>query len=194
MEWRSLTRVVAPEVEPVTPLLFYDHLRLVEDDVEKSYADTLRVAAREWVEERNGIATTTQTWEMVFDGWWDEVLDLPYPPLQSVTSITYIDTDGATQILDPAQYLVLAGSPVAQIAWAPNAIRPTVRNQPGAVKVRFVAGRANPADVPGTVKQAILLLAATWFEHREAVGANTVFQRVPYTVSALLDQTRVRWW
>jgi uncharacterized phiE125 gp8 family phage protein len=194
MDWRSLTRVSGPVLEPVLPESLYDHLRLVEDDTEKSYADAVSHAAREWVEARNGIATLTQTWDIVFDGWWEGPLDLPYPPLQSVSYVRYLDTNGATQTLNPSSYVVLPGSPVAQIIWAPNASRPNLLERVGNVTIRMVTGYTSPAQVPATVRQAILILASTWFEHREAVGANTNFQRVPFTVNALLDQTRVRWW
>jgi uncharacterized phiE125 gp8 family phage protein len=194
MDWRSLTRVVQPTIEPLIPREVYDHLRLVEDDEEKGYADSLAIAAREWVENRNGIAVMTQTWETKYDGWWDGVLDLPYPPLQSVSSIKYLDLNGALQTLDPANYVVLNGSPIAQIAWAPSAVRPALSQLPGSVTVRFVAGNATQASVPATIKQAILILTGTWFENRESVVVGTIVQRVHMTVQALLDQTRVRWW
>jgi uncharacterized phiE125 gp8 family phage protein len=194
MEWRSLTRVVEPSAEPLIPREVYDHLRLVEDDAEKGYADSLAIVAREWVENRNGIAAMTQTWVATYDGWWDGVVDLPYPPLQSVSSIQYLDTSGSLQTLDPANYVVLAGSPVAQIAWAPSAVRPALSQLPGNVRIRFVAGNASQASVPATIKQAILIMIGTWFENRESIVIGTISQKVPMSVQSLLDQTRVRWW
>jgi uncharacterized phiE125 gp8 family phage protein len=194
MEWRSLTRVVSPTVEPLIPREIYDHLRLVEDDEEKGYADSLAIVAREWVENRNGIAVMTQTWLATYDGWWDGVLDLPYPPLQSVAAIEYLDVDGVLQTLDPANYVVLNGSPVAQIAWAPSAVRPALSQLPGNVRVRFVAGLSDQQSVPATIKQSILIMVGTWFENRESVVIGTIAQKVPMSVQSLLDQTRVRWW
>jgi uncharacterized phiE125 gp8 family phage protein len=194
MDWRSLTRVVPPAVEPFIPREIFDHLRLVEDDEEKGYANSLAIVAREWVENRNGIAIMTQTWEATYDGWWDGVLDLPYPPLQSVTAIQYFDTDGVLQTLDPANYLVLNGSPVAQIAWSPSGVRPALAQVPGSVRIRFVAGNQDQPSVPATLKQAMLILVGTWFENRESVVIGTIAQKVPMSVQSLLDQTRVRWW
>jgi uncharacterized phiE125 gp8 family phage protein len=194
MEWRSLSRVSGPALEPVTPATVHAHLRLVEDGQEKDYATALIGAAREWAERRNGIATTEQVWELTLDGWWDYTLDLPVPPTQSITHVKYLDPDGVEQTLDPAAYALIAGFPIAQLAWRLDAVRPSHQDFPGAIRIRFVAGYADPNAVPKTVRQAILILVGTWFEHREAVGANTAFQKVPMTVEALLDQTKVRWW
>jgi hypothetical protein len=50
--------------------------------------------------------------------------------------------------------------------------------------------------VPNVIKQAVLLLAAHWFETREpvAAGFNSFPPEIPFTVTALLNQQRMRWW
>jgi uncharacterized phiE125 gp8 family phage protein len=194
MEWRTLTRVSGPDIEPLTPAQVYAHLRLVEDDAEKAYAAALIPAVRQYAENRNGIATTRQTWELVLDEWWDGWLDLPYPPLHQVESVKYLDPQGQEQTLDPSNYRVLVGSPVAQIGWTSTSVRPSLTGEGAAVRIRFSAGYATAQQVPKTIAHAMLILTGTWFENRESIGANVVYQRVPMTVEALLDQTRVRWW
>ena len=45
--------------------------------------------------------------------------------------------------------------------------------------------------MPSPLQQAILLLAAHWFEHREAAGAGVAFQELPMGVQALAAPYRV---
>lgn len=53
-------------------------------------------------------------------------------------------------------------------------------------------------DVPQSVKQAILLLVGYWHRNREAtldISNKSVYSvQIPFSVKALLDQHRIRWW
>ena len=195
MTWRSLTRITGPASEPVTATEVYRHLRLVEDDTEKAYADAVAVVAREWVEQHTGRALLQQTYEVTFDHWWDGYVELPYPPLQSVTSVKYIDNDGVEQTLSSSLYDVFTGDPIGRIQWAYDASAPVARGEPGAIRIRFVAGYADADAVPEGLKQSILLLAAQWFENREPTANpyNAFPSEVPYTITAILSQHRSRW-
>lgn len=90
----------------------------------------------------------------------DDVILLP--PLQSVSTITYVDTAGATQTLAADQYLVDAVSQPARIAPAYGVSWPSTRDQANAVKVRFIAGYGAAAAVPACVKQWMLVKIAEW--------------------------------
>lgn len=195
MDWRSLTRTTAPVLDPVTSSEVYRHLRLVEDDTEKAYADAVADVAREYVEQNTGTALLTQTWEVRYDDWWDGVLELPYPPLQSVSSIKYIDNNGTEQTLSASQYQVQTGEPIGFVQWAANATIPVARAEAGAVRIVFVAGYTSASLVPSSLKQALLLLAAQWFENREPTANpySSFPAEVPFTVTALLNQYRSRW-
>jgi hypothetical protein len=83
---------------------------------------------------------------------------IPLPPLQSVTSIKYIDTDGAEQTADPATYLLKKGTP-SHIVLASGATWPSVNPTiSGSVTIRFVAGYGDEGrDVPETIRTAIAL-------------------------------------
>src|SRR4029077_18050283 len=72
--------------------------------------NTWRAAAREYGETVTHRAFITQTWDDVRDGFpgSDEAIWLPRPPLISVTSVTYIDTAGATQTWSASLYTVIA--------------------------------------------------------------------------------------
>lgn len=193
-EWRTLTRITAPVLDPVTQSEIYRHLRLVEDATEKAYADAVAEVAREYVEQYSGTALLTQTWELTLDEWWSGVLELPYPPLQSVSSIKYIDSDGVEQTLSASAYSVTTGDPVGYVQFAADTTVPVARAEAGAIRIRFVSGYTAAADIPASLRQAVLLMTAQWFENREPVLlSGAIPQQIPMTARALMDQYRSRW-
>jgi hypothetical protein len=118
------------------------------------------------------------------------------PPLQSVTSITYVDSSGTVGVvLDPAQYIVDAASIPARIAPAFNTAWPAARCQANAIRVRFVAGYGVAAAVPACIKQWMMLRVKTLWENREQLSASetrAVLLQLPDSyVDGLLDSERV---
>ena len=193
-QWRTLTRITAPVLDPVTQSEIYRHLRLVEDATEKAYADAVAEVAREYVEQYSGTALLTQTWELTLDEWWSGVLELPYPPLQSVSSIKYIDSDGVEQTLSASAYSVTTGDPVGYVQFAADTTVPVARAEAGAIRIRFVSGYTAAANIPASLRQAVLLMTAQWFENREPVLlSGAIPQQIPMTARALMDQYRSRW-
>lgn len=116
------------------------------------------------------------------------------PPLQSVTSITYYDTDGVEQTLAADQYTVDAISEPARIEPAYGVTWPGTREQMNAVKVRFVAGYGDAADVPACVRNWMLMRIKTLWENRDQliVGAGGLIEIPPAFIDGLLDPERVR--
>jgi hypothetical protein len=134
---------------------------------------------------------------------WKQIT-VPLPPLQSVTSIKYLDTTGALQTLDPTLYIVDTSVEPAKIVPAVGQCWPDVQCQPGAVKIRFVAGYAptstgSPpvynyrANIPPGIRHWMLLMLGNWLRNREAswqqVGSQ-VAASAPY-VDQLLFPFRV---
>lgn len=121
--------------------------------------------------------------------------DILLPPLQSVTSITYVDTDGATQTLATNQYTLDASSTAtpSRIAPAYNCSWPSTRAQNSAVTIRFVAGYGTAAQVPSTVKSWMLLQIEAMRVNPSAVvvGAGGSVQSPSSFVDGLLDGERV---
>jgi uncharacterized phiE125 gp8 family phage protein len=118
--------------------------------------------------------------------WWEDELRLPRPPLSSVTSITYYDSNGDSQTLDSSTYLVRTPWRMpGTIERAPGESWPAVqddRRYP--ITIRFVAGYA-AGSYPGTVGQAIRFLVCQWFDHRMPLGEVT--KEAMNTVHSLLD-------
>lgn len=134
-----------------------------------------------------GRALITQTLELVMDRFPSKI-QLPYPPLQSVTSIKYIDSDGVEQTLDAANYRVVDDMEPAYVEPAYGVAWPAIRGT-AAVRVRFVAGYGAADDVPDKIKQYMLHIIAYRYEYREAVSAGTVNQN-PF-IEYMLNNYRI---
>lgn len=106
-------------------------------------------------------------------------LELPRPPLASVVSVTYLDGSNLPQVLDPARYRVITGTP-GRILPAYGQVWPTTLPQVGAVTVRFLAGAADPATIDATALAAIRLMVGFLYENRSPDAA------IPRAISALL--------
>ena len=105
----------APSVEPLTTAEAKAHLR-VDGTAEDAYIDECVTDARGTIEELTGRALITQTWDLWLDGWPAfGVITLPRPPLQSVTSVVYYDTDDTEATLSSANYLVDADSHLGRV-------------------------------------------------------------------------------
>jgi uncharacterized phiE125 gp8 family phage protein len=109
--------------------------------------------------------------------------------VQSVVSITYTDLDGATQTMDPGQYVLDVVSRPVRILRAYNALWPEVRCEGTAepVAITYVAGYADQSAVPANIKHAIKLLVGHWFEHPEEVSIAGWPSTLPMASRALLD-------
>lgn len=118
---------------------------------------------------------------------------LPKPPLVSVTSITYVDTNGATQTLASDQYLVDSVSEPGRVTPAYGTLWPATRDQINAVTVSFTCGYGSAAAVPEGIKRWIRMRVSTLYENREEVailGRGKV-EILPF-VDGLLDDYRVK--
>jgi uncharacterized phiE125 gp8 family phage protein len=130
-----------------------------------------------------GRAIWTQTLELRQNVFGTEVR-LPYGPVQSVTSIKYVDSDGAEQTLAEGQYILTNDGVVAL---AHNASWPTLRGDAEGVRVRYVAGFPT---VPQSVISAVLMMVAHWYSNRDAVVIGQTAQEMPMGAQALLAQFR----
>jgi len=159
-----------------------------------AHLSRLIVAARQRAELVTGRALITSTWDLYLDMWPDygscSIL-LPKPPLQSVTSITYVDGNGATQTWSSANYVVSTSREPGRVALAYGASYPSIRYQPDSIRVRYVAGYGVASAVPQAIKAAILLLVAHWFGNREDAVIGTISSELPTASRALLEQYTV---
>src|ERR1700744_3788583 len=95
-----------PAIEPVTLDDAKAHLKIDTAD-DDALIGTLISAARAKAEWNTGRAFITQGWTFAADCWpADHVFDLPFPRLQSVTSVTAYALDDTATVLDPSTWQV----------------------------------------------------------------------------------------
>ena len=184
-----LTTKTPPSVEPISLAEAQAHLR---DSATENEADITRaiVAAREMTESITHRALINRTYNFYLDSFADEI-QLPMPPLSSVTSVKYTDTDAAEQTLDSGVYTVDTDAEPGLIYLAYDQDWPDVLGIRKAVNIEYVAGYgATSASVPSALKQAMLLLIGHIFEHRESVSDFQVYD-VPMGYEALVFPKRV---
>ena len=128
-----------------------------------------------------------QYWRLDLDGPPEETIDLPVSPANAVIQVAVKDGEATAQPVDPSTYEFAPGSPGRLRRAAPW---PTPGVITGGVSIEFAAGYADAATVPAELKQAALMLAAHFYEAREAAGENRLFT-VPQTIDALIAPYRV---
>lgn len=168
--WYPPTVTSAAASEPVTSDQVKAQCR-IDDTASDTLITRLIGAARAAVESRCGIRLITQTLAIKCDQFGD-LCRIPVGPVQSVSSVQYVDSNGATQTLATSVYELRAEGLDAAIVLKYGQSWPSI--QLGSrVVVTVVVGYST---VPPELVQAVLLLIGGWFENREeSVIGVTVF-------------------
>lgn len=161
----SLFLVTAPASEPVSLADLKLHLR-VDTTAEDDLIAGLGVTARQYAEAFTQRAIPLQTWDLKLEGFpCGSEFYLPLAPCVSVTSITYVDTNGDSQTLATSVYDTdLPTGPSARagrIFLKYSQQWPQTRSIPNAVTVRFVAGYAGTALTLASLTQSAGTATAT---------------------------------
>lgn len=188
----GLSVVIPPADEPVSLAEAKKHCRVDHPNDDALIAGYI-LAARQWAETYLRRALCTQTLDYTLDCWPGEIV-LPRPPHQSVTSISYVDAAGATQVLATSEYQVdlSSDSLAARIRPAYQKTWPTIRLDTfNPITVRYVAGYGgNPSNIPDSIRSAILLLIGDLYENREDVVIGTISSQLPLAAKHLMDPYR----
>ncbi|MEM6381090.1 MAG: head-tail connector protein [Pseudomonadota bacterium] len=188
----KLTLVTAPVSAPLTRDEVKAHCRVDHPD-EDVLIDGYINAAVAHVDGYRGVlgrCLINQTWRMRLSGWAGKIA-LPFPDVSDV-AIRYRDAADAEQTLDSGVYELVSSPGRGAIRMRQAFDYPALYDDAAEpVTIDLTAGfGANATDVPWTIKQAMLLLIAHWYEHREAASAGVVIADVPKGVDALLMQHR----
>jgi hypothetical protein len=202
---------VLPTAEPVTLAEVKAQLHLTSDNTDDDVDLLLMMAeARNFVETFLRRQLMTATYTLTMDRFpYLTVLDplnqanpkfdnanyyygspdrfaiwIPRPPLQSVSSIVYLDTTSSSQTLDPTTYNVDATGEPGRIAPVYGQFWPGTVIQPNAVTVTYVAGYTSASLVPGIIKRAIKILV-------QQIYNGVVTAEMPESVKLFLYPYRV---
>lgn len=188
-----LTLVTAPTV-PVIPLHeAKSHLRVDhedEDDLIEAYTWAVNdLLDAQWGE--LGRALATQTWRMTMDSFPTDRIVLPFPPVQSVTSITYYDLNNASQTAATSLYRLTATDEGAWVDLTNGASWPSVYDRADAVSIEFVCGYGtSAASIPEGIRMAAKLMLSHFYENRVSVTERQM-HNLPQGVPHLLRKYRV---
>ncbi|HZH53271.1 MAG TPA: head-tail connector protein [Microvirga sp.] len=165
--------VDGPAVEPVTLMEMREHLR-VDHDAEDELIGGLIRAARLTVEAASRRLLIEQRWRVVMDRWPEGgAVVLPLSPLIAVEGITVADEAGADFPVPPERIEAdgLSDPPCILVSRPPQ---PGRERNGIVITLRAGYGPA-PEDAPATLRLAIKILVARWFENRgDIAGGQTL--------------------
>lgn len=164
----ALKLVTSPATEPITLSEAKAQLR-VDFSTDDTEITTMIITARKAVEKFLRRQLVTATWDLFLDQFPEGggVIEVPLPPLQSITTLKYLDENGNQQTWSSTNYRVDVKSEPGRIERAWGVSYPGIRTIANAVEIRFVAGFGAAAAVPEDIKHGILMLLADLYEHRE---------------------------
>ncbi|MEM9969552.1 MAG: head-tail connector protein [Pseudomonadota bacterium] len=173
-------------------LEFRDHLQLgsgfADDGSQDAVLITCLRAALAAVESDTGKAVYQRGFSFTVSQWRDVACQvLPVAPVQSLLSMTITDLLGSSKVIDPSEYFLAA-----------DYYNPTIRTKGWALPVIATGGTAEIAfkagfgpewdDVPADLAQAVLMLAAHFYENRSALADRA--KALPIGVGKLLSRYR----
>ena len=187
--WTAPVVTVAAAAEPIDTVSAVEHLRAQGAGADSEIA-RLVSAARAYVENYTGTRLITQTLALRSDDWAD-LENLPVAPVQSITSISYVDTDGATQTLAGSVYDARLYGLGPSIVLKFNQVWPTIQ-MGSLITVTAVVGYGASADVPSDLMHALKLLLGDFYQFRETAQADQSGSSYPVAapVSAILANYR----
>lgn len=175
----TLVRTTAPVAAPITLSEAKAQIRVdhnEEDVLIQHYID----AATSLLDGSAGLlgrCLVTQSWQMTVDVLAGPV-HLPFPDTV-IDEAKFADGDGENM---PYRLEMCGQRPVLipLQGWGRSAV------------ISFTAGYGAPQDVPATLRQAILLLIAHWYDNREAVTIGAAGAALPMAVDALIAPSRLQ--
>ncbi|UWR21044.1 hypothetical protein [Sulfitobacter sp. S190] len=146
-------------------------------------------AAMAAIEARTGKALMRRTFRWTLAGWSDATAQsIPVAPVGEIAQLALISRTGMATVVDPAVYWL------ERDGHSPR-IRPTGTALPGPEKggelrVQLVAGFASDwAGLPGDLQQAVLMLAAHFYEYRHDTALSDGC--MPFGVTSLIERFRM---
>jgi uncharacterized phiE125 gp8 family phage protein len=195
-----------PANEPVSLSDAKVHLEYT-GTAKNAYITSLIKSARRICEGYSGLSFVTQTRQIKMDIFPSNgaFILVPYGPVQSIESFTYLNDDGTTTtMVENTDFIADYHSSVCRLfavdengeidSWPTD-----LRDRPQAITISYVAGydEAINEPLPELVKQAILLQVASMFENRQDEVAGSInmmnWNTINWNSIHLLDSVKVSW-
>jgi len=161
------TRTVAPTFEPVTLAQAKKQLELPAELADHDdHVSRLIELAREQVENDTSLVLPQATYVWKFDEWPVEDFIMNRRPVQSVTSITYVDNSGSVQTVSSSLYELDTYRVDPSIRLKYDQTWPTARGHENDIVITAVCGHSSASLIPVMARHACLLIIAREFTER----------------------------
>ena len=179
-------------VEALPVAAFRAHLRMgtgfgnetLQDDLLEAH---LR-AALAAIEARTGTILLARSFSWTVFAWrHPDAVTLPVAPIEVITAVTLVDRSGGETIIPSDRWRLIATRQTPQLSATTGAL-PTIPGH-GHARIGFIAGFGPTwGDVPADLAQAVMLLAAHFYEFRHSAEGRGV--DIPADIAALIAPHR----
>lgn len=183
-----LKETTPPANDPVSLAQVLAHLNLPStvDSQTQTYLESLIKRAAQTFEIETCRAIITSTWLLALDEFPDDLIQIPRPPLQTVSSVKYYNSAGVLTTIDSSDYRVHTVGLFGEIE--PVNSWPSPQSRRNAVEIVFVAGYGDEStDIPEALQHGILMLIAHWYANREMIATGTIVAPIPRTVQDVMN-------
>ncbi len=173
---RKLERTIAPATEPVLLSEAKLYLR-IDGTTEDALVSDLIVVARMSAEQYLRSSLITQSWKLVYNDYLDDEIDLPMPPVISVSNVIVTNRDTTTQTISANNYYLNA-----------NKRKLLFDNYVSgfSIEINYNTGYGVAGQVPSPIKYGILAHMAALYDERGLIGQ----ENLPVQVSSLYEPYR----
>lgn len=181
----GLKRTAEPGDTPVSLAELKAHAR-IDGDHEDDLLVGLILAATSMIENYIGRSLMEQTWRFTLQRF-SERIELPRGPVRSISSFAATDGDGTVQDVGSSVYSEdLDADPPALVRNSGESW-PSISNDVNPIVIEYVAGYD---PLPADIKQALLMLVASWYSNRETLLTGGAAAEMPLGTMALLQNHR----
>jgi hypothetical protein len=199
-----LKPIGTPMTAAIETALLADYLRVDSND-ETTLLGNLALAATQAIAKYAKISLTEQQYQLTDDSWQEfnqkypypstsnvflhpscarQGLKLPRPPVLSIQSVQVLSTNNTFQTVDTGYYTFVSDNGAALLLSEMGKVLPEPATLAGGIRLEYTAGYGNAAAVPASLRQAVTMLAAYWYEER----GGQVGVRMPAAVQAMLEE------
>ena len=187
-----LTQISGPVENPVTLDECKADCRVEfndEDGLISAYIDAATRAASEVTSKK----LVNETWRLSTPNFCVNKIEIPFVDVSSIESVSYYDLDDNLQTIAVNQFYKYDYETKTVLEAKDTLSIPSLKKRNDALQVEFVTGYGpSAASVPATIKKAIRLIVAHWYQNREDTSEKTL-SSIPMGADTLLSLERIGW-
>lgn len=169
--------VTGPTAEPLTLAEAKKQLEISATDTshDAQLQAAIAEARQQWEYDTDSV-TCFQTWKVQVSGLPDRIA-LPKRPISSITHIKYYDGNNTLQTLSTSLYQLH----INEIRYAYQATLPATASRWDAWQITYRCGYSQDGTlVPAIAKRAMLMLIGYYFENRDMLVNDVIYNRSAY--------------